>query len=64
MHDLVMQAAWTAGVIGRAKKVPPLKNFMISPASTPKRQSWQAMYVAATAWASERGSIVEEGGAA
>ncbi|MEO7465947.1 MAG: hypothetical protein ABIV36_02930 [Sphingobium limneticum] len=58
-HDLIMQAAWTSAALGRAKKMPPMKNLMLSPAAKPKRQNWQAMYAVAAAWAAERGSILK-----
>jgi len=62
-HDLVMQAAWTSAALGRSKKMPPLKGFMIRPVAKPKRQNWQSMYAVAASWAAERGTIQTREGA-
>jgi len=59
-----MQAAWTSAALGRSKKIPPLKQFMLKPVARPRRQNWQSMYAVAASWAAERGTIQTEEGTA
>lgn len=56
-----MELAWTTAMLGRTKKPIPLKKLVSTPDRKPVRQSWQAMYSIATAWAAASGEIRTEG---
>jgi hypothetical protein len=60
-HDLIMQAAWTAASLGRTKKIPPLKNFLISPPVKSKKSTWQELYAVGAAWAAAAGDTLPRG---
>jgi hypothetical protein len=57
----VTQAGWLAGVLGRSKKIPPLKSFLITPAPKPKKSTWQELYAVGLAWASTAGEVISGG---
>ena len=64
LHDLVTQAGWLAGVLGRSKKIPPLKSFLSTPTAKPKQSTWQELYAVGLAWAAAAGEILPPGGSA
>jgi hypothetical protein len=57
-HDLVMQAAWTSASLGRLKKIPPLRNFLIVPPAKSKKSTWEELYAVGAAWAAAAGDIL------